>query len=110
MKVSASNNQPNPGLTGSNGQPSITPREARTEVLVRDGDTTVIGGIYTRRNAEAWSEVPVLSKIPILGWLFKKKAVSDDRTELLVFITPRIVNRSQSVVAAAPGAGDEGKQ
>src|SRR5712664_1125869 len=110
MKINATNNQPNPQLTGSNGQPSISRREARTEVLVRDGETTVIGGIYTRRNAEAWNEVPVLSKIPILGWLFKKKAVTDDRTELLIFITPRIVNRSQSVVAAAPSAADEGKQ
>ncbi len=110
MKISATNNQPNPQLTGSNGQPSISRREARTEVLVRDGETTVIGGIYTRRNAEAWNEVPVLSKIPVLGWLFKKKAISDDRTELLVFITPRIVNRSQSVVAAAPPAADDVKQ
>ena len=110
MRINATNNQPNPQLTGANGQPSISRREARTEVLVRDGETTVIGGIYTRRNSEAWNEVPVLSKIPVLGWLFKKKAVTDDRTELLIFITPRIVNRSQSVVAAAPGAGDEGKQ
>jgi type IV pilus assembly protein PilQ len=110
MRINATNNQPNPQLTGSNGQPSISRREARTEVLVRDGETTVIGGIYTRRNSEAWNEVPVLSKIPVLGWLFKKKAVTDDRTELLVFITPRIVNRSQSVVAAAPPAGDEVKQ
>jgi type IV pilus assembly protein PilQ len=110
MRINATNNQPNPQLTGSNGQPSISRREARTEVLVRDGETTVIGGIYTRRNSEAWNEVPVLSKIPVLGWLFKKKAVTDDRTELLVFITPRIVNRSQSVVAAAPSVGDESKQ
>jgi type IV pilus assembly protein PilQ len=110
MKIAATNNQPNPQLTGSNGQPSISRREAKTEVLVRDGETTVIGGIYTRRNSEAWNEVPVLSKIPVLGWLFKKKAITDDRTELLVFITPRIVNRSQSVVAAAPSAADEGKQ
>jgi type IV pilus assembly protein PilQ len=110
MRINATNNQPNPQLTGSNGQPSISRREARTEVLVRDGETTVIGGIYTRRNSEAWNEVPVLSKIPVLGWLFKKKAVTDDRTELLVFITPRIINRSQSVVAAAPPAADEGKQ
>lgn len=110
MRINAANNQPNPGLTGSNGQPSITRREAKTDVLVRDGETTVIGGIYTRRNAESWNEVPVLSKIPVLGWLFKKKSVSDDRTELLIFVTPRIINRSQSVVAAAPGAADEGKQ
>jgi len=108
MKINATNNQPNPQLTGSNGQPSISRREAKTEVLVRDGETTVIGGIYTRQNSENWSEVPVLSKIPVLGWLFKKKTVSDARTELLIFVTPRIVNRSQSVVAAAPAA-DEGK-
>jgi type IV pilus assembly protein PilQ len=106
MKVQVTNNQPNPQLTGANGQPSISRREARTEVLVKDGDTTVIGGIYTRRNSESWNEVPLLSRIPILGWLFKKKAVTDDRTELLIFITPRIVNRSQSVVAAGP-AGDD---
>ncbi|TMA28781.1 MAG: type IV pilus secretin PilQ [Deltaproteobacteria bacterium] len=110
MKINATNNQPNPQLTGANGQPSISRREAKTEVLVKDGETTVIGGIYTRRNSESWNEVPVLSKIPVLGWLFKKKSVSDDRTELLIFITPRIVNRSQSVVASAPSAGDEGKQ
>ena len=106
MKVQVTNNQPNPQLTGANGQPSISRREARTEVLVKDGDTTVIGGIYTRRNSEAWNEVPLLSRIPILGWLFKKKAVTDDRTELLIFITPRIVNRSQSVVAAGPSGDD----
>jgi type IV pilus assembly protein PilQ len=109
MKINATNNQPNPQLTGSNGQPSISRREAKTEVLVRDGETTVIGGIYTRQNSEAWTEVPVLSKIPVLGWLFKKKTVSDARTELLIFVTPRIVNRSQSVVAAAPAATEEGK-
>jgi type IV pilus assembly protein PilQ len=107
MKINATNNQPNPQLTGANGQPSISRREAKTEVLVRDGDTTVIGGIYTRQNSESWNEVPVLSKIPVLGWLFKKKSVSDSRTELLIFVTPRIVNRSQSVVAG--GAPDEGK-
>jgi type IV pilus assembly protein PilQ len=106
MKVQVTNNQPNPQLTGANGQPSISRREARTEVLVKDGDTTVIGGIYTRRNSESWNEVPLLSRIPILGWLFKKKAVTDDRTELLIFITPRIVNRSQSVIAAGPSGDD----
>lgn len=107
MRINVSNNQPNPGLTGANGQPSITRREARTEVLVKDGDTTVIGGIYTRVNGESWNEVPILSKIPVLGWLFKHKSISDGRTELLVFITPRIVNRSQSVVAAAPDTGSQ---
>ena len=73
---------------------------------MKDGDTTVIGGIYMRRNSEQWNEVPLLARIPLLGWLFKKKSVTDDRTELLIFITPRIVNRSQSVVAAAPSGDD----
>ena len=105
LKINAQNNQPNPQLTGSNGQPSISRREASTDVLVKDNDTTVIGGIYTRRNSEAFNEVPGLSKIPILGWLFKKRAIADDRTELLIFVSPRIVNRSQSTVATAPEGG-----
>ncbi len=99
LQIAATNNQPNPGITGSNGQPSITKKEANTQVLVKDGDTTVIGGIYTRSQALSEAAVPVLSKIPVLGWLFKKRSETDSRTELLVFITPRIVNRSQTVAA-----------
>lgn len=100
LKIKAANNQPNPQLTGSNGQPSIAKREANTTVLVKDGDTTVIGGIYTRRNSLESNEVPFFSKIPIIGRLFSKQSVTDDRTEMLIFITPRIVNRQQSVVAS----------
>lgn len=98
LKIKATNNQPNDQLTGANGQPSITKREAETEVLVKDGDTTVIGGIYTRKTAEAISQVPLFGDIPILGWLFKSRRAVDDRTELLVFISPTIVNRDSSVI------------
>ncbi len=107
MKISATNNQPNAQLTGANGQPAISNREAKTQVLVKDSDTAVIGGIYTRQNSESWNEVPVLSRIPILGWLFKKKQVSDQRTELLIFITPHIINRSESTLSTS---SDEPKQ
>lgn len=100
LKIKAANNQPNPQLTGANGQPSISKREANTTVLVKDGDTTVIGGIYTRRNSLESNEVPFFSKIPIIGRLFSKQSVTDDRTEMLIFITPRIVNRQQSTVVA----------
>jgi type IV pilus assembly protein PilQ len=103
LQISATNNQPNAGVTGASGQPSISKKEAQTQVLVKDGDTTVIGGIYTRSTALAEASVPVLSKIPVLGWLFKKQSENDSRTELLIFITPRIVNRSQ-VVAAGEGS------
>jgi type IV pilus assembly protein PilQ len=99
MQIKATNNQPNPQLTGANGQPSITKREAETEVLVQDGDTTVIGGIYTRKTSDGEAKVPLFGDIPILGWLFKNKTVTDERTELLIFISPSIVNREASVVA-----------
>jgi type IV pilus assembly protein PilQ len=95
MKISATNNQPNAGITGANGQPSISRKEAKTQMLVRDGDTSVIGGIYTRATGTQVNTVPLLGNIPILGWLFKHQADSDARTELLVFITPRILNRQQ---------------
>ncbi len=99
MKIHASNNQPSENITGANGQPAITKREAQTEVLVQDGDTTVIGGIYTRRTSEKVAQVPLFGDIPILGWLFKSNTNTDDRTELLIFISPTIVNREASVIA-----------
>jgi type IV pilus assembly protein PilQ len=100
LKIKATNNQPNASLTGSNGQPSITKKEAETEVLVKDGDTTVIGGIYTRSSSSKDSAVPYLSKLPILGWFFRAHSDTDDHTELLIFITPRIMNRPATTVAA----------
>ncbi len=100
LKIRATNNAPNPQLTGANGQPSISKREAETEVLVRDGETTVIGGIYTRQTANRRSEVPFLGKIPLLGALFRATSESDDHTELLIFITPRILNRQATTVAS----------
>ncbi|MHB1845273.1 MAG: type IV pilus secretin PilQ [Deltaproteobacteria bacterium] len=103
MKINATNNQPNSGITGANGQPSISRKEAKTQMLVKDGDTTVIGGIYTRQTGMSVNELPFLGKIPILGWLFKHRADSDNRTELLIFITPRILNRQQVVSAGAGG-------
>jgi type IV pilus assembly protein PilQ len=100
LKIKATNNAPNPQLTGANGQPSISKREAETEVLVKDGETTVIGGIYTRQTADRRSEVPFFGKIPILGYLFRTTTEQDDHTELLIFITPRILNRPATSVAA----------
>lgn len=93
MSINASNNQPDPASTGANGQPAIQRKEANTQVLVKDGDTTVIGGIYVRRGSTATARVPFLSSIPVLGLLFKNQTERDDRQELLIFITPRILNR-----------------
>lgn len=75
------------------GAPSISKREAATEVMVQDGETTVIGGIFETTNSETETGVPWLAKIPGLGWLFKRQSVSDQNRELLIFITPSIVKR-----------------
>ena len=100
MRIRATRNEPNFARTGAFGDPTIERREAQTEVLVQDGDTTVIGGIYTRNTTRQYSQVPVLSQIPVLGWLFKSRADQDNKSELLIFVSPRIVNRQESVVAS----------
>jgi type IV pilus assembly protein PilQ len=74
-----------------NGIPPIDTQRARTTVLVKDGDTTVIGGIYVSQEQAQVDGVPGVSKIPLLGWLFKRDAVNDSSRELLIFITPRII-------------------
>jgi type IV pilus assembly protein PilQ len=68
-------------------------------MLVKDGDTVVIGGIYETRKGVTWRKVPWLAEIPILGYLFKYNRRTTDRTEVLVFISPKIV--TQSRVAAS---------
>ena len=93
MTIKASNNQPDPSATGANGQPAIQRKEAQTQVLVRDSDTTVIGGIYVRTGSTSQSTVPILGKIPILGFFFRTTRDVETRNELLIFITPRILNR-----------------
>jgi type IV pilus assembly protein PilQ len=71
--------------------PSIDNREASTEVLVKDGETIVIGGIYESENTETQQGIPWLMKIPVLGWLFKNKEVLNIKRELLIFITPTLM-------------------
>lgn len=71
--------------------PTIDKKEALTEVIVKDGETAVIGGIYETSETVTKNSVPYLSKIPVLGWLFNKQFTERDKTELIVFITPRIL-------------------
>ncbi|MCL2657010.1 MAG: type IV pilus secretin PilQ [Betaproteobacteria bacterium] len=78
-----------------NGQPPIDTKHVQTEVLVENGGTVVIGGIYTQEITKATNKIPFLGDIPVLGYLFKDDYRSDNKTELLVFITPKIVSDSQ---------------
>ena len=78
-----------------NNQVSFTTKEAYTELLVDDGDTIVIGGIRKTRTDIGESGLPYLRKIPVLGWLFKTESNEDTLEELLIFITPRVVQLAQ---------------
>jgi type IV pilus assembly protein PilQ len=73
-----------------NGIPPIDTQRAQTTVLVGDGETTVIGGVYLSREQATEGRVPMLHRIPLLGWLFKRDTLTDVSNELLIFITPRI--------------------
>jgi type IV pilus assembly protein PilQ len=73
------------------GVPSINTQRANTTVLVSDGETTVIGGIYDSRSTQSTDSTPGLGRVPFLKWLFNREDVSDENTELLIFITPRII-------------------
>jgi type IV pilus assembly protein PilQ len=70
--------------------PPIDTQRAVTQVLVSDGETTVIGGIYVSRQQASQDRTPGLYRVPLLGWLFKRDSISDESRELLIFITPRI--------------------
>ncbi len=74
-----------------NGIPPIDTQRAQTTVLMGDGQTTVIGGIYFSSQESRESRTPALHKIPLLGWLFKDNLVNNQNNELLIFITPRIL-------------------
>jgi type IV pilus assembly protein PilQ len=71
--------------------PAIRTQEAQTELLVNDGDTIVIGGIVISDYSWSESRVPFLWRIPLLGWLFKNRQLVDEKTELLIFLSPSII-------------------
>jgi type IV pilus assembly protein PilQ len=77
-------------VVGATNAP-ISTKDARTRVIVRDGGTTVIGGIYKVTSDQGEDRVPGLANIPVLGHLFKNKRRSDENEELLIFITPRVI-------------------
>ncbi|TAK14318.1 MAG: type IV pilus secretin PilQ, partial [Acidobacteria bacterium] len=74
-----------------NNIPPIDTQRAVTRVMVADGATTVIGGIVVSREQASTDKTPGLSKIPLLGWLFKHDTLASESRELLIFITPRII-------------------
>ncbi|HKU36676.1 MAG TPA: type IV pilus secretin PilQ, partial [Polyangiales bacterium] len=97
MDVSVSRNEPDFNQRSARGDPTIFKRQAQTTLLVQDGHTAVIGGIYTRNSGHGFDQIPVFGDIPILGVLFQHHTQRDARNELLIFLTPRIVNRGEAL-------------
>ncbi|MEO8704997.1 MAG: type IV pilus secretin PilQ [Kofleriaceae bacterium] len=94
MRIEVTKNEPDFVNVGARGDPSILKKEASTTMIVADGDTSVLGGIYTRNSGLAYKKLPFFGDIPVLGWFFKSRRENDDRTEILVFITPKITNKA----------------
>ncbi|MCX5722333.1 MAG: type IV pilus secretin PilQ [Nitrospirae bacterium] len=89
LKVRATRNAV--GSRSNPAGPSIDRREANTQVIIRDGETMVIGGVFIDTQSNSSGGIPYLSRVPVLGWLFKNKTESVAKQELLIFLTPSIV-------------------
>lgn len=92
LEIFVSRNYPDFSIRSARGVPSISKNEASTTVTVEPGKTVGIGGIYITENSESTVEVPILGKLPILGWLFRSKKFKKESRELVIFITPSVVN------------------
>ena len=92
MKVRATRNAV--GARSNPAGPSIDRREATTQINIRDGETMVIGGVFIDTQSNSVAGIPYLSRVPVLGWLFKQKTESVAKQELLIFLTPNIVKTS----------------
>lgn len=79
-----------------NGELILNKNTITTNVLVNNGETIILGGVFEQTTSKSQTKVPFLGDIPYLGWLFRKDTKSDDKQELLIFVTPRIVNDSVS--------------
>jgi type IV pilus assembly protein PilQ len=97
MHVKVNRDEPDFTQTSPRGDPTILKREAETDLLIMDGHTAVIGGIYTRNTGRNLDQVPFFGDIPLLGILFQRRRASDTRGELVIFLTPRIVNRAEAL-------------
>jgi len=79
-----------------NGIPSILTKEIKTNVLVNNGDTIVLGGVYVQKNVDSISRVPFFGDLPLIGALFRSTKTTDDKQELLIFVTPKILKEAVS--------------
>jgi type IV pilus assembly protein PilQ len=89
LQVAATNDSP----IQVGNEVGINKQQINTQALVKDGQTLVLGGIYSNNETESETRVPILGSIPFFGWLFKTQSKTVSPSEILIFITPKIVSR-----------------
>ena len=94
------------GLIGEDGLPQVSTTEVTSNVMIRDGQTMVLGGLLDENLVEQVSQVPVLGSIPVVGGLFRRKREVIERSELIVLLTPRIVREAESAALGEMAAAD----
>jgi general secretion pathway protein D len=92
MVINQNVSAPQTTTSSTINSPSFSQRNINTQVTVEDGDTVAIGGIIDETNTETSSGVPFLSRIPYLGFMFGTKSYTKERTELIIFLTPHVIN------------------
>jgi type IV pilus assembly protein PilQ len=97
MSLDINKDTPNETLNTGGSGVAIDTKHVKTEVLVENGGTVVIGGVYTQKTNSNVQRIPFFGDLPYIGWLFKNREWIDDKTELLIFITPRIIDETLSV-------------
>jgi len=100
VKVNKDSVSKDASLISAGGEPGIDKNEVTANVLVADGETVVIGGIFEKRSDKVTSKVPFLGDLPFIGNLFRNESVEESKKELLVFLTPRII--SDRSIAVTP--------
>jgi len=99
MEVKVTKDEPDFSQAATTGVAAIRKNEVNAKVLVTDGETIVIGGVFSNTQSKSVDKVPLLGDLPFVGRLFRRDLVQDRKSELLVFITPRIMN-NQAIQAS----------
>ena len=98
MDITINKDTPDTAYNSSEGEPSIRTQSVKTQAMIEDGGTLVVGGVYQEVYGNSLKKVPVLGDLPVLGNLFKSRSRRNERNELLFFITPRIMGGETSVM------------
>jgi general secretion pathway protein D len=101
MVINQNVSAPQATTTSSISSPSFATKNVQTQVTVQDGDTIAIAGIISESDTNASAGIPYLSRIPVLGAVFGSKSITHSRTELIVFITPRVIYDSNQLAEAS---------